>query len=234
MGAHPESISALYRKVRTIERLSCFTSDSHSPGFDVIEQMMDYINRGISVVIEFGNFTSTLCYLLVANIITRRLHALYTEKTERFLGSQRTEDEPRKLVITIEEAHKFLNPSAAQQTIFGTIAREMRKYYVSLLVVDQRPSGIDSEILSQIGTKITAQLHDEKDIAAVLSGVNNATELRTVLASLDSKKQVLLLGHAVPMPIVIETRSYDDVFYASLMKPAITHKQVNDIIGQLF
>jgi DNA helicase HerA-like ATPase len=69
------------------------------------------------------------------------------------------------LLITIEEAHKFLNPIAARQTIFGIIAREMRKYYVSLLVVDQRPSGIDEEIISQIGTKIIAQLNDEKDIS---------------------------------------------------------------------
>ena len=96
-------------------------------------------------------------------------------------------------MITIEEAHKFLNPSAARQTIFGTIAREMRKYYVSLLVVDQRPSGIDPEVLSQIGTKIVAQLNDEKDIQAALTGVNNASNLRSILASLDSKKQALLL-----------------------------------------
>ena len=53
----------------------------------------------------------------------------------------------------------------------------MRKYYVSLLVVDQRPSGIDPEIISQIGTKIVAQLNDEKDIQAVLTGVSNATSI---------------------------------------------------------
>ena len=100
----------------------------------------------------------------------------YIAKTELFLGSQKKEDEPKKLMITIEEAHKFLNPQAARQTIFGTIAREMRKYYVSLLVVDQRPSGIDPEIISQIGTKIVAQLNDEKDIQAVLTGINNATQ----------------------------------------------------------
>ena len=87
--------------------------------------------------------TSTFVYLLIANIITRRIHTAYIAKTEKFLGSQKKEDEPKKLMITIEEAHKFLNPQAARQTIFGTIAREMRKYYVSLLVVDQRPSGID-------------------------------------------------------------------------------------------
>ena len=90
-------------------------------------------------------------------------------------------------MITIEEAHKFLNPSAAKQTIFGTIAREMRKYYVSLLVVDQRPSGIDDEVLSQIGTRITALLNDEKDIQAVLTGVSGTDGLRSVLAGFGFK-----------------------------------------------
>ena len=92
-------------------------------------------------------------------------------------------------MITIEEAHKFLNPQAARQTIFGTIAREMRKYYVSLLVVDQRPSGIDPEVLSQIGTKIVAQLNDEKDIPAVLTGIANAINCAQFLLRLKPKNR---------------------------------------------
>jgi len=135
-------------------------------------------------------------------------------------------------MISIEEAHKFLNPQAARQTIFGTIAREMRKYYVSLLVVDQRPSGIDQEVLSQIGTKIVAQLSDEKDIQAVLIGVNNANNLRSILASLDSKKQALLLGHALTMPVVIQTREYDDKFYQAM--GTVTTKQIDSFIEELF
>ena len=194
--------------------------------------MMEYIDKGISIIIEFGNHTSTFVYLLIANIITRRIHAQYTEKTEQFLGSQRADQEPKKLMITIEEAHKFLNPQAARQTIFGTIAREMRKYYVSLLVVDQRPSGIDPEVLSQIGTKIVAQLNDEKDIAAALTGINNAASLRSILASLDSKKQALLLGHALTMPVVIETRSYDENFYRAMM--TIEKKQIDDLMKEIF
>jgi hypothetical protein len=77
-------------------------------------------------------------------------------------------------MITIEEAHRFLDPATAKQTIFGTIAREMRKYFVTLLVVDQRPSGIDNEVMSQIGTRITALLNDEKDIDAIFTGVSGA------------------------------------------------------------
>ncbi len=215
IGAHPESIAALYRKLRQVERLPFFTKEE-SPACNVIEQMMEYIDRGISIIIEFGNYTSTFCYLLMANIITRHIHTLYTQKTEKFLGSHAIADEPKKLMIVIEEAHKFLNPSAARQTIFGTIAREMRKYYVSLLVVDQRPSGIDSEVLSQLGTKVIAQLNDDRDIQAALTGVNNAAQLRSYRL-LGKQKQVLLIGHAVAMPIVIESRSYDEVFYKSLL-----------------
>jgi DNA helicase HerA-like ATPase len=157
-----------------------------------------------------------LCYLLVAGIITRRIHELYVKQTEKYHATHEPADKPRHLVITIEEAHKFLNPHSAKQTIFGTIAREMRKYFVSLLIVDQRPSGIDAEVLSQIGTRIVALLNDEKDIQSVLTGVSNTGGLRSVLASLDSKQQALIMGHAVPMPVVVRTRDYDEQFYSDM------------------
>ncbi len=234
IGAHTESISALYRKLRNIERLPFLRSgNANSYKSDVIDQIMEYIDKGLSVIIEFGNYTSSFCYLLIANIITRRIHDLYMKKTELFLGSHRKQDEPKKLMITIEEAHKFLNPQVAHQTIFGTIAREMRKYYVSLLVVDQRPSGIDPEVLSQIGTKIIAQLNDEKDIQAALTGCSNANMFRAILASLETKKQVLLIGHAVAMPVVIESREYDDIFYKA-MAPEFTKKTVDQLVQEFF
>ena len=116
--------------------------------------------------------------------------------------------EPQPLVITIEEAHKFLTPALAGKTIFGTIAREMRKYNVTLMVVDQRPSEIDQEVMSQLGTKIICLLDNEKDIDAVLTGVSGSRKLRSVLAKLDTQQQALCFGHALPMPVVIETREY--------------------------
>jgi DNA helicase HerA-like ATPase len=235
IGAHPESVAALYRKLKRLDRLP-FLRPSQSGAYkdiSVIDQMMECISNGTSIIVEFGNYTSTMTYLLIANIITRRIHKEYVAKTEKFLGSQKKEDEPKKLMITIEEAHKFLNPQAARQTIFGTIAREMRKYYVSLLVVDQRPSGIDPEILSQIGTKIVAQLNDEKDIQAVLTGITNASNLRSILASLDSKKQALLLGHALTMPVVVQTRDYDENFYRA-MGNTVSTKQIDQLIQELF
>ena len=214
LGAHPESLSALYRKLRRLTDFNFVTMGRSSD--DIVARMMGYINRGIHIVLEFGRETSMLAYLLVSGIITRRIHELYVKQTEQYHASHNQADKPKHLVITIEEAHKFLNPRSAKQTIFGNIAREMRKYFVSLLIVDQRPSGIDDEVLSQLGTRIVALLNDEKDIQSVLTGVSNAGGLRSVLASLDSKQQALVMGHAVPMPVVVRTRNYDEQFYREM------------------
>lgn len=210
-NVHQASLSALQRKLRVLaESCKSFLIDDSRDRIDVdaVKQIMSYLDGGKHVVLEFGQHTQPLRYMLVANILTRRIHAKYVEKTEESLGGDRPK--PLPLVITIEEAHKFLSPSLAGQTIFGTIAREMRKYNVTLLVVDQRPSGIDAEVLSQVGTRITCLLNDEKDIDAVMTGVSGAGGLRSVLASLDSKQQALVMGHAVPMPVVVKTRMYDD------------------------
>jgi hypothetical protein len=207
------SIMALQRKLTRLDDLKYIRN---TLPYNYIGQILDALDQGKHVVIEFGSQSNLLSYMLAANVITRRIHQAYVFKAERYLQTKNAVDKPRQLMITIEEAHRFLDPRAAKQTIFGTIAREMRKYFVTLLVVDQRPSGIDSEVMSQLGTRITALLNDEKDIEAVFTGVAGSQDLKTVLAKLDSKQQALVLGHAVPMPVVIQTRAYDERFYAEI------------------
>ena len=206
------SLDALSRR---LERLTRFEFLRDSWKGDSAQKIIDYLDKGITVVLEFGRYGNSLeAYILVANYLTRRIHQMYVERVEQALGD--AAQEPQQLMIVIEEAHKFLDPQIARQTIFGTIARELRKYNVTLLIVDQRPSGIDEEVMSQIGTRVTALLDNERDIAAVLTGVSGAGALREVLARLDTKQQALIMGHAVPMPVVIQTRSYDANFYAAM------------------
>ncbi|MBI2861282.1 MAG: ATP-binding protein, partial [Chloroflexi bacterium] len=204
LGLRYDTLSALQRKLETrLARLPFLKLQAPS---DPAEQILQYLQSGRSVVLEFGNCRSPEAYVLVANFLTRRIHDAYVEQTDRWMAGMG--EQPRHLVIAIEEAHRFLNPEIASQTPFGAIAREMRKYQVTLLVVDQRPSGLDEEVMSQLGTRITGLLDDEKDIAAVLSGLAGAGNLRGVLARLDSRRQALILGHAVPMPAVFEVREY--------------------------
>jgi DNA helicase HerA-like ATPase len=207
------SIMALQRKLTRLDDLKYIRN---SCPHNYVDQVLECLESGQHVVVEFGSQSNLLSYMLATNIIARRIHQAYVRKAEKFLQTKNVSDRPRQLVVTIEEAHRFLDPATVGQTIFGTIAREMRKYFVTLLVVDQRPSGIDNEVMSQIGTRITALLNDEKDIDAIFTGVSGGQSLRSVLAKLDSKQQALILGHAVPMPVVIRTRPYDDAFYAAV------------------
>ena len=210
---HPGALSALQRKLSFLTRLPFFRPEVKE---DSVRRMLEHLLNRRSVILEFGRFGRSLeAYIVVANYITRRIHEEYVRRKEAAEGG--FGEEPPQLVIVIEEAHKFLDPAIARQTIFGVIAREMRKYNVTLLVVDQRPSGIDDEVMSQIATRITCLLDNEADIRAVLSGVSGAGALRDILAHLDTRQQALILGHAVPMPVVIKVREYGTPeFYASL------------------
>lgn len=208
------TMTALQRRLERFQRWEFLVPEGAGDSVARIIRLL--VDQQQSVVLEFGRYGNSLeAYMLVANYLTRRIHEQYVEKVERALGDASME--PPQLLITIEEAHKFLDPLIARQTIFGIIARELRKYKVTLLIVDQRPSGIDEEVMSQIGTRVTALLDNERDIQAVLTGISGAGGLREVLARLDTKQQAIIMGHAVPMPVVVRTRAYDQEFYSAVM-----------------
>ncbi len=203
LNIHEATFQNLRRGLTAIHRLP-FTSSSVK--VRTVEKVLEYLQSGKHVVLEFGRHRELTAYILVANLLTRRIYSQYQQATETAMAEN--QQQPKPLVITIEEAHKFLNSGVASQTIFGTIAREMRKYNATLLVIDQRPSGIDEEIMSQLGTKITCLLDSEKDIDSVLAGVSGKGGLKSVLAKLSSKQQALIFGHSVPMPVAFRPRDY--------------------------
>lgn len=184
--------------------------------YNVVSQIINALENGISVILSFGKYQTDLDYLLVANILTRKVRAEWERRSEEFFAGKGFR--PTPLVVAIEEAHKLLNREMASQTAFSLIAREMRKYSVTLLVIDQRPSQIDDEIMSQLGTRVSGWLGDELDIAAVLSGLSGKDSLRGMLSRLQPKQEVLLLGYGVPMPLPIRSRLYDNEFWNQLLK----------------
>lgn len=203
-GAHEGAVEALRRKLIYLEdRPYIMQSSSADPVRDIVQ----HLEGGRHVIIQFGRYDDLRDYMLVTNLLTRRIHEQYTTKAMERRGNSSLA-KARSLVVVLEEAHKFLSPSAARQSIFGTIAREMRKFDVSLMVVDQRPSQIDDEVMSQLATRISGLLTDEHDIAAVLSGTGDRAALRSMLASLEPSQQCLVVGHAIPMPMIVRTREY--------------------------
>ena len=68
----------------------------------------------------------------------------------------------------------------------------------------------------------------------MLTGVGNRSFLRGALESLDTRQQVLLMGHAVPMPVVIRTRRYDDAFTAEMQEADERPKSAKEAAAELF
>ena len=186
-----------------------------NPAADGIKEIVQLLQNGRHIVLSFGKFESDLDYLLVSNILTRKIKQVWEETTNAYRSSGK--GEPRPLVIVVEEAHKLLNREMAAQTTFSTIARELRKYYVTLLIIDQRPSQIYDEVMSQLGTRVSGWLGDDDDIRAVLSGLAGRDALRGMLARLQPKEEVMLMGWGVPMPLPVRSRRYDEDFWADLL-----------------
>ena len=211
-GVNVMAAEGLHNKLRRVFNLPYIVE---SPAADGIAEVIKALEFGQHVILSFGRHESDLDYLLVSNLLTRKIREQWEETTNAYRSSGKAE--PRPLVIVVEEAHKLLNREMAGQTTFSTIARELRKYYVTLLIVDQRPSQIYDEVMSQLGTRISGWLGDDDDIRAVLSGLAGRDALRGMLARLQPKEEVLLLGWGVPMPLPVRSRRYDDVFWAELL-----------------
>jgi DNA helicase HerA-like ATPase len=210
-GVNVMAAEGLHSKLRRVFNLPYVVED---PASDGVNEIVKALEAGQHVVLSFGDHESDLDYLLVSNLLTRKIRDAWERRTNTFRSTGK--NEPRPLVIVLEEAHKLLNREMAAQTTFSTIAREMRKYYVTLLIIDQRPSQIYDEVMSQLGTRVSGWLGDDDDIRAVLSGLSGRDALRGMLARLQPKEEVLLLGWGVPMPLPVRSRRYDDRFWEEL------------------
>ncbi|PWH17500.1 MAG: ATPase, partial [Anaerolineae bacterium] len=211
-GVNVMAAEALHDKLR---RLFDKPYIVETPATDSLAHIIQTLEAGRHVILSFGDYESDLDYLFVSNLLTRKIREAWERRTNQFRSHGAAE--PRPLVIVVEEAHKLLNREMAAQTTFATIARELRKYYVTLLIVDQRPSQIYDEVMSQLGTRISGWLGDDLDIQAVLAGLAGRDSLRGMLARLQPKEEVLLLGWGVPMPLPVRSRRYDETFWRELL-----------------
>jgi len=214
-GVNVMAAEALHDKLRRLFEKPYLVE---SPAQDGVAEIIRALDAGQHVILSFGDYEQDLDYLFVSNLLTRKIRAAWEERTNQFRSrGEAVAKEPRPLVIVVEEAHKLLNREMAAQTAFATIARELRKYYVTLLIVDQRPSQIYDEVISQLGTRVCGWLGDDLDIQAALSGLSGRDSLRGMLARLQPKEEVLLLGWGVPMPLPVRSRRYDDQFWRDLL-----------------
>lgn len=109
----------------------------------------------------------------------------------------------RPLLVVLEEAHAYLSKenSGAAAVSVRRIAKEGRKYGVGIMLVSQRPSEIDSTILSQCSTLFAMRLANEIDRNQVTNAASdNLKGLFDMLPALRTG-EAIIVGEAVSLPI---------------------------------
>ena len=118
---------------------------------------------------------------------------------------------PRPILLICEEAHRYI-PSdripgqSAVRRVLERIAKEGRKYGVSLGLITQRPSDLAEGVLSQCGTIIAMRLNNERDQAHVKAAMPEGARgfMETIPALRNRECVVCGEGASIPMRIAFD------------------------------
>lgn len=109
----------------------------------------------------------------------------------------------RPLLVVLEEAHAYLakeNSGLAAVTV-RRIAKEGRKYGVGMMIVSQRPSEIDSTILSQCGTIFAMRLANDTDRGHITSAASDNLKGLFEMLPVLRTGEAIVVGEAVSLPV---------------------------------
>ncbi|MEM7461031.1 MAG: ATP-binding protein, partial [Pseudomonadota bacterium] len=117
-----------------------------------------------------------------------------------------------KTLVVCEEAHRYIPADvssgfAPTRGAIARIAKEGRKYGVSLAIITQRPNELDPTILSQCNTIFSLRLGNDADQDVMRKAISNGS--RSTLAFLSSlaDRECIAFGSAVSTPMRMRFRN---------------------------
>lgn len=125
------------------------------------------------------------------------------------------EEKPRPILLVCEEAHRYV-PSeknadgSSVGRILSRIAKEGRKYGISLGLITQRPSDLAEGVLSQCGTIISMRLNNDRDQSFVKAAMPEGA--RGFLDSIPAlrNRECIICGEGVSIPIRVAFDNLDE------------------------
>jgi uncharacterized protein len=111
-----------------------------------------------------------------------------------------------EVCVICEEAHRYIPSGAGAEfaparRAISRIAKEGRKYGVSLGVISPRPSDLDSAVLSQCSTTFAMRLANENDKRIVADAVGASALGMVALLPSIADQEAVAFGEALPMPM---------------------------------
>ena len=148
----------------------------------------------------------------VPSEITSVVVAVLARMTFDFAIWSRNEPQ-RPILLVCEEAHRYI-PSNGEKSsvgrILSRIAKEGRKYGVSLGLITQRPSDLEEGVLSQCGTIIAMRLNNERDQSFVRAAMpEGARGFLDAIPALRNR-ECIICGEGVAVPIRVSFDPLDE------------------------
>jgi len=148
----------------------------------------------------------------IAGPLTALMSRLLFQYKVHQTGDEREKD---PVLFVCEEAHRYVPDrgdaqySAAQGAI-RRIAKEGRKYGIGLMLVSQRPSDIDSTVLSQCGTWLVMRLTNGTDHSHVSRFLPDGLSGMVDILSTLSQQEAIFVGEGAALPSRITLRHLTD------------------------
>ncbi|MEO9321551.1 MAG: ATP-binding protein [Nitrososphaera sp.] len=135
---------------------------------------------------------------------------------------------PAPVLVVIEEAHVFIPKDEDTETKYyaSKVAREGRKFGLGLVIVSQRPRGIDSNILSQMGSLAVMRMIQQDDQAHVSAASESLSrDLIDQLTSLNPG-EAIFAGQWVNLPTFVKVAEVKDRRVGADLKAVEAWKQL--------
>jgi DNA helicase HerA-like ATPase len=133
----------------------------------------------------------------------------------------------RPILLVCEEAHRYIPSSnagsgQAVRKILERIAKEGRKYGISLGLITQRPSDLAEGVLSQCGTIIAMRLNNDRDQAFVKAAMPEGA--RGFLDSIPAlrNRECIICGEGVAVPIRVTLDDLEEARRPASSDPSFT------------
>ncbi|WP_085808354.1 ATP-binding protein [Sphingomonas sp. TZW2008] len=171
-------------------------------GMLVADTMADFLQRIFRLPGD-GRPISIVDVSGVPSEITSVVVAMLSRMVFDFAIWSRNEPQ-RPILLVCEEAHRYIprdDDGSSVGRILGRIAKEGRKYGVSLGLITQRPSDLAEGVLSQCGTIIAMRLNNDRDQAFVRAAMPEGA--RGFLDSIPAlrNRECIICGEGVAIPI---------------------------------
>jgi uncharacterized protein len=142
----------------------------------------------------------------VLETITGLIGRLILEFQSRFIQHDRGK---MPVVVVLEEAHNYIpehdrkDKISISKRVFERIAREGRKYGISLLVSSQRPSELSKTVLSQCNSFVVHRLQNPEDQRYVRQLVSAANEDILQQLPILPQQNAIIMGDCVRTPVQV-------------------------------